>query len=193
MTVKNDIAYIHIHRAGQDLGPFTERELRVHWANGVVDHDDLAWHEGLDDWISVSALFGMASRSSQQSIENEHRERLISITNDKAQRSGMDTFEFFNGRSIDPLNVIAWVLFVLGIGMMALYRENLAIWTPPFILSLGFATYNLLMRQRPLAYVLVMANLVLPAVIWFAFAEEQKEDSAQIAPPAQEQVVMNRS
>jgi hypothetical protein len=182
-----EIPYIYIHRAGKELGPFTERELRRHWANGVVDHDDLAWYEGMDDWISLSELFGVSTRSRRDSIELEHRERLFGATNDLNQRSGMDTFEYFNGRTLDPLNVIAWVLFVLGIGMMALFRENLAVWTPPFILSLGFATYNLLMRQRPLTYVLVIANLVLPAVIWFTFAENQKSDSAQVLPPAIEQ------
>lgn len=189
MAINNDIAYIYVHRAGQDLGPFTERELRRHWANGVIDHDDLAWYDGMEGWTSVSDLFGVPSRARHQSLEQEHRERLFTVTNDRAQLSGMDTFEYFNGRRIDPLNVIAWVLFVLGIGMMALYRDNLAIWTPPFILSLGFATYNLLMRQRPLAYVLVMANLVLPAVLWYAFHEEKIEDSTRMTPSKHELVV----
>lgn len=48
---------IFIHKEGQELGPFSEPEVRRHWANGVVDASDLAWHPGLDNWIYVRDLF----------------------------------------------------------------------------------------------------------------------------------------
>lgn len=176
--------YIYVYRGDQQLGPFTERELRRHWANGVVDHDDLAWYEGMEEWISIRNLFGIPAAG--PSIESEHRERIFSGKDDTTALSGLDTWEFFNGRRIDPLNVIAWVLFVLGVGLMALYTAQLAIWTPAFILSLGFATYNMLMRQRPLTFVLILANLVLPAVLWTLFGETEARQAAFNGPVIEE-------
>ncbi|MEO0452633.1 MAG: DUF4339 domain-containing protein [Verrucomicrobiota bacterium] len=175
-------AYIYVHRDGKELGPFTERELRRHWANGIVDHDDLAWYEGMEGWITVNELFGVPTPASV-SIEQEHRDRLFSPPAPKGgPLSGLDTFEFFNGGRIDPLNVVAWVLFVLGVGIMALYRETLIAWAPIFLLSLGFATYNMLSRQKPMTFVLILANLIMPAVLWFTFSEQKVEEKSDETP-----------
>jgi hypothetical protein len=48
---------IIIYKEGQELGPFSGAEIRRHWANGVVDGTDFAWHPGLDEWIYVRDLF----------------------------------------------------------------------------------------------------------------------------------------
>jgi len=50
-------AAIFIHKEDRQLGPFTEPEVRRHWANGIVDAGDLAWHPDLDHWIYVRDLF----------------------------------------------------------------------------------------------------------------------------------------
>lgn len=58
---------IFIHKNGHELGPFTEREVRRHWANGVVDSTDHAWHEGLDEWVMIKDLFGTPPAIEDQS------------------------------------------------------------------------------------------------------------------------------
>lgn len=43
-------AQIQILRDGQQYGPFSINELEEHIAAGSITTEDLAWHEGLDDW-----------------------------------------------------------------------------------------------------------------------------------------------
>ncbi|MGF1679381.1 MAG: DUF4339 domain-containing protein [Candidatus Methylacidiphilales bacterium] len=55
---------IYIFKSGKELGPFDEREIRRHWANGVLDADDLAWSEGMVEWVALKHYFGIPRSSS---------------------------------------------------------------------------------------------------------------------------------
>jgi hypothetical protein len=47
---------IHIVRDGQPFGPYTEEEVRDYLAEGALLPTDLAWHEGLKDWIAIDQV-----------------------------------------------------------------------------------------------------------------------------------------
>lgn len=47
---------IHIGRSGQQLGAFSLQEIRDGLATGRFLSNDLAWHEGLNDWMPLEAL-----------------------------------------------------------------------------------------------------------------------------------------
>jgi len=50
---------IFILRDGKQEGPFTEQEVRSRLAGREFALADLAWHEGLSSWISISTLLGI--------------------------------------------------------------------------------------------------------------------------------------
>lgn len=54
---------IYVGRAGQREGPFTLVEVRAMLTAGQLRPDDLAWHEGTPDWISVNQLPGLIPHS----------------------------------------------------------------------------------------------------------------------------------
>ena len=47
---------IHILLAGEEIGPFSETQVRQYMGEGLVSPSDLAMHEGMRDWQSVEAL-----------------------------------------------------------------------------------------------------------------------------------------
>jgi len=47
---------VYLHKDGQQLGPFSESELRAHLSNGSIRDTDLAWIEGTSDWQPLSAI-----------------------------------------------------------------------------------------------------------------------------------------
>ncbi|MDP7011183.1 MAG: PQQ-binding-like beta-propeller repeat protein, partial [Verrucomicrobiota bacterium] len=47
---------IHITRGEDSSGPFTLEQVKDYLAEGILLSDDLAWHEGLDNWVSLGEL-----------------------------------------------------------------------------------------------------------------------------------------
>ncbi len=46
-----------ISRTGEQFGPYSEEDLRGYLGSGQVLPDDLAWTEGMADWLPVSHIF----------------------------------------------------------------------------------------------------------------------------------------
>lgn len=51
---------IHLNRDGQQMGSFTMEQIQQQLASGNVLPTDLAWHEGLPEWVSVQQLAAAA-------------------------------------------------------------------------------------------------------------------------------------
>ena len=49
---------IHITRGEESSGPFSLEEVQAYLAEGILLPDDLAWHEGLENWIPLAELVG---------------------------------------------------------------------------------------------------------------------------------------
>jgi lipoprotein NlpI len=47
---------IHILRAGEQVGPYSETQVRQYLGEGVVSSSDLAFHEGMDTWQTLELL-----------------------------------------------------------------------------------------------------------------------------------------
>jgi uncharacterized RDD family membrane protein YckC len=48
--------FIHIHREGQNYGPYTLEELKQYLASGHVLRSDHAWYEGAADWQTLERI-----------------------------------------------------------------------------------------------------------------------------------------
>ena len=47
---------IYIHKNDQQLGPFDEAQIWEGLRNGEFTSENLAWHEGLPEWVQLSAI-----------------------------------------------------------------------------------------------------------------------------------------
>lgn len=52
---------IYIHKDGQQLGPFTEKQIQGRLYSEEVSREDLAWHEGLEGWKPLRDILGAAT------------------------------------------------------------------------------------------------------------------------------------
>jgi len=50
----------YVGKNGQQLGPFTQDQVRSMLDGGLLGHADLAWHEGVPDWAPLGQLLGLA-------------------------------------------------------------------------------------------------------------------------------------
>ena len=50
-----------IHHAGQQLGPFTEAEVKAKLAAGALSPQDLVWWEGQADWVPLGQVSAFAA------------------------------------------------------------------------------------------------------------------------------------
>ena len=50
---------IYIHRDGQQQGPYTLEQVNTFLAEGSLQATDLAFHEGLADWVPLSQVSGV--------------------------------------------------------------------------------------------------------------------------------------
>jgi hypothetical protein len=53
--------HIYIHRAGETLGPYDEYPVRRYVCEGQLSGDDLAWREGMSEWVSLGKLLADAT------------------------------------------------------------------------------------------------------------------------------------
>ena len=49
---------IYIHKDGNQLGPFTEQQLKDEITQGHFSASDMAWKEGTPDWVPINSLLG---------------------------------------------------------------------------------------------------------------------------------------
>ena len=47
---------IYLTREGQQYGPYTLEQLKASLGDGTVAPGDLAWHEGITDWVPLSTI-----------------------------------------------------------------------------------------------------------------------------------------
>ncbi|MBG85707.1 MAG: hypothetical protein CMO80_02260 [Verrucomicrobiales bacterium] len=50
---------IHINRDGQDYGPYTIEQVNQYLLDGSVIPTDMAWHDGLPDWVPLPQVSGV--------------------------------------------------------------------------------------------------------------------------------------
>ncbi len=50
---------IHIDRNGERCGPYSIAEVNAHLANGTLLPTNLAWQDGMTDWLPVNQISGV--------------------------------------------------------------------------------------------------------------------------------------
>ena len=50
---------VHIDRGGERYGPYSIEDINAYLANGTLLPTDLAWQDGMTDWVSISQIPGV--------------------------------------------------------------------------------------------------------------------------------------
>ena len=50
---------VHIDRNGERYGPYSHEQVNAYLANGTLLPTDLAWHDGMADWVPISQITGV--------------------------------------------------------------------------------------------------------------------------------------
>jgi len=56
----NDMAF-YIHRDGEQFGPYNDSDAQQHISEGTLSPHDLAWRDGLTEWVPLSQLVAPVS------------------------------------------------------------------------------------------------------------------------------------
>ena len=62
---------IWIHMNDDQYGPYPSAQVKQFMADGLLEGTELAWHEGLDEWVGLSILFGIEVPNERKPIEVE--------------------------------------------------------------------------------------------------------------------------
>ena len=62
---------IWIHMNDDQCGPYPSAQVKQFLADGLLEGTELAWHEGLDGWVGLSILLGIAARNEMEPVEVE--------------------------------------------------------------------------------------------------------------------------
>jgi len=52
---------IHISKNGKQSGPYSESQVRDMLDSGMLSRSDLAWHEGITDWMPLQSVLSITS------------------------------------------------------------------------------------------------------------------------------------
>lgn len=67
------ISYL-VGRGTQQFGPYSEQELRTYIAQGRISRTDMAWSQGMPQWVPISQLPGLSSNFSPAQLPPQRHE-----------------------------------------------------------------------------------------------------------------------
>ena len=50
---------VHVDRGGERFGPYSIEDVNAYLASGTLLPTDLAWHDGMTDWVSIEEIPGV--------------------------------------------------------------------------------------------------------------------------------------
>lgn len=142
---------IYIHQNDQQLGPFSEEQIRSMVASGQISETENGWHEGLSEWQPLNAILALAAPVAAPALTaaplNEHKERVVQ-TNVK------------QGAIIG-----GWVCFALGTGLMTFSMWSFFIYGPLFLVAFILSIVAMSQRRVLGGIALLLCALLVPTAL----------------------------
>lgn len=142
---------IYIYQDGQQVGPYSDEQIRGMVASRTISETDLGWHEGLPEWQPLNTILAFVPPALVPTP--------TAPTSVKAKESVIQT-NVKQGALVGGV-----VCFILGIGLMFLSMWSFIFYGPLFLV--GFILSIVAMAQRRIlgGIMLLLATLVVPAVL----------------------------
>ena len=87
---------IHVQRGREELGVYRLEEIPRHLSEGRLLEDDLAWHEGMDEWIPLSELLERLQAQKEGAFD-EDRTVSPGLTQEKPSTTKKEPHPVFGG------------------------------------------------------------------------------------------------
>jgi hypothetical protein len=181
---------IYLYREDQYLGPYTEKELRRHWANGVVEATDLIWYEGMAEWVPLRDYFGIPAALTSGAIPNGYISPAELQARFAAPLQEEEASFEYKGH---PAAQAGWVVFIswslLGASLLVavLIPHHREVVIAAGSLAFIAAVFQWVRLRNASSAGLVMACLLLPALFWWlAVTYLPKSEPSTQAPLAKE-------
>jgi hypothetical protein len=187
---------IYVLQAGVYLGPYTEKEVRRHWANGTISDADLLWQEGMSEWVSLRSYFGipspMITESSTGRIPSTAPLRPMTASQLVFKEPPTYGYQGHPAAAASWLVLASWTCFGASILAAAVFYQK-PMWVG---LVAGFSAVVALIhviRLRSVSSIwLLIAILSVPALVWCLAvallpppAPEAPSDPVETIQPAQ--------
>jgi ABC-2 type transport system ATP-binding protein len=112
---------IYLQIEGKQVGPLPEDQIRQFLAEGKIQADALAWHEGLPEWVPFANLIGLSLGSpSERSLHAASSENLVRV--EAVKKSFGDKVALKNVSFSVPSGQICGLLGPNGAGKTTLFR-----------------------------------------------------------------------
>jgi hypothetical protein len=157
---------VFVNRDGTMTGPFTEKELRRHWANGVIHPEDYVWKEGMSDWVVLGSYFGIPAMSpGGHSVSGFSGNRLH---HPSMERSG----SFLKTRLVLPL-ILAVIGMLVTLFLVVFIPENVLYFAVALGITLVLGLIVCLIGRSFSLVTLMMVTVLLPVLAWYFLVQNQ--------------------
>jgi len=86
---------IHISKNGKQSGPYSESQVRDMLDSGLLSRSDLAWHEGITDWMPLQSVLSITSPPPVRGFSSVINEQIGEpILAERATRLGAAILDF---------------------------------------------------------------------------------------------------
>lgn len=122
---------VSVNREGQEFGPYSLEEVNRHLAEGSLLSTDLAWHDGLPEWIIITEVEGVIFSGNvefyeKSNVDGENTSKSISLS-EKRKRE----------HHIKNSRVLAYICLSIPLLFLTLYLIALSSGEPLPPMSMG--------------------------------------------------------
>jgi hypothetical protein len=142
---------IYIYKNNKQLGPFDEVQIAESMRSGDFATDDLAWHEGLTEWVQLGELLKKnQTKPPVPTIRVSENSNLVQ----RNQNQGLITG--------------GWICFALGLAFMLISMWAIFIYAPLLLASFILSIISIVKKKSNENIALLLCTVIIPSSL-FAF------------------------
>lgn len=161
---------IYVLQEGIYLGPYTEKEVRRHWANGTIRDADLLWQEGMNEWMNLRSYFGMPTPMITETLTGKVPSNAPPRQPSPVIPLSREAPDFYYQGH--PALAASWLIFFswscFGASMLAaaIFYQKPALVGMAAGVSVIVALLHLIRLRSASSVGLLVASVVMPALVW---------------------------
>jgi hypothetical protein len=141
---------IYLYQNDQQIGPYTEQEIREFISARTIQETDVCWHEGLSDWQPLNTVISFAARHAQPAAEQHHAVASPTVIQTNVKQGAI---------------IGGAVCFIVGIILMFLTMWSFFIYGPLFLVAFILSIVAMAQKRILGGILLLLATLVVPTIL----------------------------
>lgn len=141
---------IYLYQNEEQIGPYTQEQIRALLSAGSITGKDICWHEGLSDWQPLNTVIPLAESDIHQAPT-----QIQSVSKLGEIQTNVKQGALIGGA----------VCFVIGIVLMCLTMWSFLIYGPLFLVSFVLGIVAMAQRRILGGLLLLLATLIVPTIL----------------------------